>query len=319
MSSLIRLACSAILLLLLALGVARAEPRVDLQATNRILKHVQTVLAKQGFGALHIGGGAALSLAMAARHGGELAWNDIDIRAFPRGPLDAARIDRLSKALTRGGWARVLAPGRLDFFVPVDSRPDTLRPQGFGLRMTDRQGNRYDIAVLNGTSEIATSGFNTAESLFIPLRPRDTIQRVMGRLTRGAAKEVVGRGDLQEVHGRALDVLGKKIAITNKHYIEAQPELLALRFLRDVGKLDKLGPAGERVGFRGAFRWLGRNLPRAIAHAPEVKDPSYVPQVQEQAQKLLESGDRRLLRAAARLGLDVPALAAGKLRRTATE
>src|SRR5512139_3588794 len=96
--SLHRASCCALGLWLLAgLAVAQAAPPADVAATNRVLKQVHGGLARQGFTGINIGGGAALSLAMTARHGSGLAWNDVDIGGYPRhGKLDAARMKQVA-------------------------------------------------------------------------------------------------------------------------------------------------------------------------------------------------------------------------------
>jgi hypothetical protein len=309
------LRCAVGLYLLTTVVVAEAAPPADVAATNRVLKQVRRVLAEQGFTGINIGGGAALSLAMTARHGSGLAWNDVDIGGYPRrGKVDAARMKQVAAALTRGGKARVLAPGPFEFTY---EREGGLRSRGFGMKLEDSTGAHYDIALLHGPAELKTAGFNSTEGLFIPLRKGDTVERIVARLSRGSAGHVVSRGDLIEPHGQAVAVLNNKIALTNKWQLDASPELVALRLLRGLEKLHELGNAKQKVDARSALRWIKKSLPRAMGSVREAKDPSYPFVVQDQAQKLLASGNRRLLTEAKKLGLDLRALAKGQLDRPA--
>jgi len=309
----------ACLWILLAVGsVAQADPLADVAASNKIIQRVQTVLGRLGFTGFEIGGGAALSLAMAARQGAPLAWNDIDIRMVAPRKLDEKLMKKATRALTRGGQASLLPPGTLEFIDPeynTVTKRTTLHSYGMGLRMADRTGARYDIAVMRSKTECRRSGFINAERLFIPLGRNDSIERILTRLKTGSAEDVVARGNLGLIEGNALSVLAGKVSIDrfNQRRVLAQPELVALRFLRATDKL--AGMKGGKVEARRDLAWLERNLPKAMAHAPESKDPSYVMQVSEQAAKLLKSKNGPLLTAAKRMGLDLPALAQGKLTR----
>lgn len=301
-----------VLLLLLGLaGTARADDPPDRNATNAVLRRLSYVLPRFGVGDLHIVGGGALALTRAAREGQPLAWNDIDIRGVATGPLDRAVVDQIAEQLTFDGWSEVLEPGPMDFLVR-EPRKQALRSQGFGLRMQHRSGLRFDVAMLRAPSDLALSGYNNAESLMVPLHPSDTVDALLARLAAGSDREVVAAGVVAEPHGKAKQVLKRRLVLSNKYKARAEPELAALRFLRAK---EKLGRGGGRVHAGGSDRWLRQNVRRLIREAPEPTDPSYPFQVQEQAQALLGSGDRALLREAKRMGLDVRSLARGKVKR----
>ncbi|HUS64455.1 MAG TPA: hypothetical protein VMZ28_07915 [Kofleriaceae bacterium] len=301
-----------VLLLLVALaGRARADDPPDRAATDAVLRRLSNELPKFGIGDLHIVGGGALALARAAREGQPLAWNDIDVRGVASGPLDRALVERIARRLTLHGWSEVLEPGPMDFLVR-EPRKTALREQGFGLRMQHASGLRFDVAILRAPSDLALSGYNNAESLMVPLRRGDTVDTILRRLGTGSDDEVVAAGALAEPHGNAKKVLKRQLVLSNRYKARAEPELAALRFLRAKEKLSR---GGGQVHAGASGRWLQANVRRLISEAPEVADPSYPFQVQEQAQALLRSRNPELLREAKRMGLDVRALARGRISR----
>jgi hypothetical protein len=301
--------CSLVLASIVAKG-ARASEGVDLEANSAILARVDRTLSKFGLGQLHIGGGAALSLAMNARHGTPLKWHDIDIRAFPTGTLDRSQVQKAAEALAAGGVDHILPPGVIDF-AAIDPKTGASTVYGHGVRMQTAGGLRFDLAVMRDAAAMRYSGFNSAENLFVPLRRGDDLRRILARLRRGSVAELVANGRIGEINGHAADVLAGRIVLTNPDALAAQPELSALRFLRGMEKLSTGGRAVDAPG----LAWLSEKLPGLMKHAPAVTDPGYVPQVKEQASALLASGDARLLRHARAMSLDVPALARGELGR----
>jgi hypothetical protein len=309
---------SATIALLLALlcGTARADDPPDVAATDAVLDRLAHELPRFGIGDLHIVGGGALALTRTARQGEPLAWNDIDVRGVASGPLDHATVERLAASLTRDGWATLEIPVPLEFKVqhPGPTRT-TLRDQGYGLRMRHRSGLRFDVAVLRQPSDVVLSGYNNAESLMIPLREGDRVDTILTRLRRGSAHEVVAAGAVVEPHGQAVAVLSNRLALSNRYKATAEPELAALRFLRAKQKLSR---GGTQVDSHESSRWLRRNLRGLVRRAPPVEDPSYLPQVQEQAAALLKTGDAHLLREARRMGLDLHKLARGEVARRGT-
>ena len=299
-----------VLLALLVFGrVAAAQQVADLEETSRVLQGLEARLSQLGFERFHIGGGAALSLAMHARYGTPPSWNDVDVRAFPRGRLTLARVERVAEALQRDGF-EILPPGPIDFIVHRRGRPGQLFSQGYGLRL-QKNGLRFDLPMLLNNAEIRRSGYNSAESLTIPIQPGEDLRAVIRRLGTGSPAEMVERGDLREARGNALAVLNGKVVLTNRHLLALEPELAALRYLRGVEKMMRFPPAVSAPD----LVWLQQNLRRMMARAPAVKDPSYLPRVQEQAAALLATGGPKLHQAAKRMGLDLRALAAGKLGR----
>jgi hypothetical protein len=231
------------------------------------------------------------------------------VRAFPRGRLTLARVERVAAALQGAGF-EILPPGPIDFIVHRRGRPGQLFSQGYGLRL-QKGGLRFDLPMLRSNAEIRRSGYNSAESLTVPLRPGEGLGAVVERLGSGTAAEVVARGDLAEARGNALAVLGGRVVLTNRHLLAVEPELAALRYLRGVEKMIRFPPAVSAPD----LPWLEKHLPRLIAGAPAVKDPSYLPCVQDQATALLATGGPKLHEAARRMGLDLRALAVGRLSR----
>jgi hypothetical protein len=297
-----------LVLLILCAPVARAAEPVDLDAHSEILAKLQQVLPGLGVGKLTIVGGAALSLAGAARNDNAPAWNDLDLRGVAHVELTVDKMNEIAAALTHDGFAELLPPGPLEFLIHHPDDPVPLHSQGFGLRLRTRTGLRFDVAVLRHGDEAKLSGYNSAESLIIPLGKRRDLRTVMKGLKLGTTKVV-------ELHGHAADVLAGKVVLTNRHNLDVEPELQALRYLRAVEKVQglRLGTTGHAAADLG---WLSKHLPKLIDHAPEVVDPSYVPRVQEQAAALLHSGDAKLIAHAKQMHLDLDALARGKLGRT---
>lgn len=301
------------LLLVVLCGTADAGGPPDIEQTDAVLDRLSHTLPRFGIGELHIVGGGALSLARTARQGAPLSWNDIDVRGVSSAPLDRGVMERLAEALTLDGWAEVLEPGPIEFMVHTPDTRHAMRSQGYGLRMRHASGLRFDVAVLRSPSDIKLSGYNSAESLMIPLGGDPTIAGILGRLRAGRPRQVVARGHVVEPHGKAAAVLRGSLSLTNRYQIAVEPELAALRFLRAK---EKLARDGGRVSARRDTHWLLRNLRHTIRRAPASKDPSYTYRVQEQATELLRSGDPQLLREAQRMGLDVPALARGTIERS---
>jgi hypothetical protein len=306
----------AVLFLSLTSSVVGAqEGQADFRANSEIIRRVQEVLPKYGFGELHIDGGAALSLAMGARHGTPFKWHDLDIRAVSKkGPVKQEIVDRIVKELGKDGWAKPLPPGTFALNTHDPKNPRALHEQGLGVRMVTRDGLRFDLPFMHTRSEVPLGGFNSAESLVVPLKPGDTLNRIVARLKQGSARDVVKRGDVSQPNGNAEDVIARnRIRLTNRYLLPVQPELSALRFLRGIEKLQNFGVG--KVDASRDMRFLKKNLPRLIRKAPRNKDPAYKFLVQEQAQALLKSGGPDLLRAARSMGLNVQALAQGRIQR----
>jgi hypothetical protein len=296
--------------------VARAQQgQADFKANSEIIRRVQEVLPKYGFGDLHIDGGAALSLAMGARHGTPFKWNDLDFRAVSKnGPVTRETVDNIIKDLSRDGWARALPPGTIELNTHDPKNPRALHQQGLGVRMVTRDGLRFDLPFMHSKSEVPLGGFNSAESLVIPVKPGDDLNRIVARLKQGSAREVVRRGDVSQPNGDAADVIVRnRIRLTNRYLLPVQPELSALRFLRGVEKLQRFEVG--KVDASRDMRWLKKNLRGLIRRAPRNRDPAYKFLVQEQAEALLKSGGPHLLRAARSMGLNVRALASGRIQR----
>jgi hypothetical protein len=305
---------SALLVLGLWASSSRAESSVDLAANSAILERLLQVLPGLGLREPNIGGGAALSLITSAQHGTPARWNDIDVRAFPETPLTVERVYAIGRKISDQGWAEVLPPGPLEFSVYYPAAPLRLRDQGHGLRMKTSEGLRFDLALLKDRQQLALSGYNSAESMVIPLHGETDLHAIRARLARRPVGELVTRGELLDPHGTAADVIHGKLVLINRHFLHAEPELQALRFLRAIDKLGRY--TRTHVDARRDLADLEKRLPTLIAHAPPpATDPSYLPRVQEQAAHLLADGDARLLATAKRMGLDVSALAAGKVHR----
>jgi hypothetical protein len=289
----------------------RADGGADLAANSAIIRRVEEDLKPLGMGRLHVFGGAALSLAMAARHGTRPAWGDLDLGAFPRRDLDPRSMDTIARALGRDGFAEVIPPAPLHFVVHHRRLPENLHSHGYGLRLRTKDGLRFDVAVLRRPDTIVQSGYNSAESLYLPLRGQTDLGEVMSRLGRGPVRAVALRGDLIEPHGLVRDVLSGKVVLTNRYLVPVEPELAALRYLRAVEKMARYPVPLDAPD----LRWLEQNLPMFLAQAPPIVDRTYGPRVQRQAAALLGTGPPHLLAAARKMGLDVRDLALGHLVR----